>query len=198
MKVLITGCGRSGTAYAAKVLSAAGLACRHELAFDCWRQGMWDGYEAESSWLALPAIERGMVRDCLIIHLTRNPLHVIRSWMGLKWLHDFTSPHLAFMSGAEPSIYAITDPLERCQRYWFAWNRRIENHTGFRIRVEEFNQPMLEQIAEISGHKLKTDVKVGRFHIGDPDNTITWQDAITPEIAETAARYGYHPPEEKQ
>ena len=160
---------------------------------------MWDGYQAESSWLALPAIERGMVRqDTLVVHLTRNPLCVIRSWMGLKLLHEQHGPYMAFLSGAEPSIYATADPLERCQRYWFAWNRRIENHTGFRIRVEEFNQPMLEQIAEISGHKLKTDVKVGRFHVGTPDNSITWQDAITPEIAETAARYGYTPPEEKQ
>ncbi len=103
---IITGCARSGTAYTAKLLTAAGVPCTHEEVFSLHAAerltaghaggvhsatfknvGEELGRKGESSWLAAPLLDK-LPKDIIIFHQLRNPLHVIRSLMRRRFFHQ--------------------------------------------------------------------------------------------------------------
>ncbi len=56
MTVVITGCGHSGTTYIARLLTHAGLRCRHEHVFGLGASEFEFEGAAEESWLAVPRL----------------------------------------------------------------------------------------------------------------------------------------------
>lgn len=128
-KVLITGCGRSGTKYIAFVLRRWGLDVPHE------RMGR-DGC---ASWcMAVDAEKTPFGESCRnyefehIFHQVRNPLAVIASIKTFKnksW--QFICEHTAIRMG-EPLLI-------RCAKYWYFWNLEAENISQWRYRIEDFN-----------------------------------------------------------
>ncbi len=100
---LVTGCGRSGTQYVARLLVAMGMRVHHEHVFLPDRMegqtkdtmtALMQTMEVDGSvsWFAVPYLDL-IPDDWKIIHLVRNPVKVIRSWvahgfwpLGIDWL----------------------------------------------------------------------------------------------------------------
>lgn len=200
MRLLVVGAAGSGTGYAAKLLAEAGLPCGHEKSFGLFRSSWLEGAVADSSWLALPAVECHLAGGTLVVHLTRHPLGAIRSILGKGFMSpDRRTPlYDSWLCGAAPRIMAKNTHLKRAVWYWIEWNQRIENQTGFRVRVEDFTKNIFSQISKVLGRPLDAlalDRVPRNVNAGTPDSSISWQDISDPRLLKMAARYGYHPPE---
>ena len=148
---IITGCARSGMAYTAKLLTAAGVPCTHEEEFSLgaltinpvigqggitWlgKQQWPDHPRGESSWLAAPLLDK-LPEDVIIFHQLRNPLHVIRSLMRTRFFHpdrgagsNHTKYARRWMDQRlfQSDHFGIEDsdpPLTQCMKYWIMWNQ---------------------------------------------------------------------------
>ncbi len=207
MRLLFTGCGRSGTGYVAKLITEAGLVCGHEWAFNPFRAGYWGSFEAESSCLALRAVEDGMINyDCLVVHLIRNPLAVIRSVIGVGLLDQnpprYKAKYTAWLCANTPQCFAPhLSPVTRAALYWLFVNQRAENCIDYRLRVEDINELDLREISEIIGKPLDAtalDRVSKNTNGGQRDDSITWEDVLASlnptqrrHFESMAERYGY-------
>jgi len=125
-RVLITGCGRSGTKYAAALLTNLGLDVRHEamgkdgiatwcMAVDC-EDSPWGG-------------GRRGIEFKSILHQVRHPLKVIPS------VTTFAPQSWQFIERYIP--YANDEPvLLRSAKYWYYWNLEAERTAQWSYRLE--------------------------------------------------------------
>jgi hypothetical protein len=136
LKYLVTGCGRSGTVYMAKLLTSLGVPCGHETIFD------FDGIEraleriagsiplklsetslrakedwvdvntivADASYMAAPYLD--FFPDATIIHVVRHPVKVINSFCN--YIHYFQN----------------TEPNPSDPHYIYNYECFIHNHLG--------------------------------------------------------------------
>lgn len=173
---IVTGTGRVGTVYMARLLTSLGFMCGHESIFE------YDGIEnslaklrgeislatsncssndllndlsienwfepdeiiAESSYLAAPYLDMRILQDVGVIHIVRNPLHVISSFVldirffeddGMKKWRRFVYDHC-------PEVACELTPIERACRYFVDWNKMIEDKSkGKYIRLKVENEP---------------------------------------------------------
>lgn len=107
LKAIVTGVGRSGTTYLAKLITSMGLKCGHESVFDYssdekikeritnpkkrvisavssrkspnWIDPMET--EAESSYISAPYLNWPELSDSKVIHVFRNPIKVAKSFI---------------------------------------------------------------------------------------------------------------------
>lgn len=204
---VITGCGRSGTLFTARLLTLMGVRTSHEeyftafstvgaeLQFSQWLR--WTGTEGEVSSLAAPrASTLGQMRGPTIrwpirlVHLVRNPIPVMRSLMGLgtfaqtKWL----LPNIKFFFRHLPQASFDDAPIVLCMKYWLYWNRLVQadGYLTGRVRIETITQPAVWRgLLEMIGHEAGDDLteameRLGTKHHGGPrDDSVTW-DALPP------------------
>lgn len=117
LRVIVTGCGRSGTTYMSEVLNAAGLRCGHERAFTVLGPRSRPDLDAESSWYAAPYLDR-VDESTKVIHIVRNPSRVVHSFfrMGLcavdPW-HHYTFGRPPYMVALKFNVR-----LSRYRRRW--------------------------------------------------------------------------------
>ena len=154
IKLLVTGCGRSGTGYVASLLTSNGLDCGHESVFDVFGSKTGCPHLAESSWYGAPFIP--LLPDCAkIVHLVRDPTAVatsfsriglfddtiFRHWtygFGMKKFSEmkflfgeayprfrFTVAHRQFLK-RHTHTFSESSPYLRGLRYWYDWNLKIE------------------------------------------------------------------------
>jgi hypothetical protein len=158
-RILITGCGRSGTHYMANLLTAAGMPCGHETVFSAYGDNKAP-FRYESSWYAAPFISQR--KDIThVIHLVRHPQKVMESFYRIGLLSDLTWRHITRGNAARflrkglkdpqkafarinyvkqhrnflkenSNIFAETDEVKRLERYWREWNQLIEDSTANR------------------------------------------------------------------
>lgn len=181
---VVTGCGRSGTSYAATVLTAAGIPCGHEELFHPRVRSLPDfgTRRGDASWLAAPFVSK-LPDGTVVLHQVRDPVQVIGSFYGLRFLgsrglysfrrpsgpprllwHELKSRVLRargepvfmardfqkFVARHEPTVLDGRDTLDRCVRYWIAWNERVESEATraglpyLRYRLEDFEARWLE------------------------------------------------------
>ena len=82
--LLVTGCARSGTAYASAVLEGIGLDVGHEAVFGP-RTRRFEGFgetHGDSSWLAVPFLDI-LPEDTYVLHQTRHPQAAPRGLLGV-------------------------------------------------------------------------------------------------------------------
>ena len=189
-KCLITGCGRSGTKYAATLLSAAGLRIGHET-MD--RDGI-------ASWLlaALPAApgwgpsgEDFHFRT--ILHQVRNPLAAISSMQTIQpasW--RYICQHIPC---------SMEDPLLfRCVTFWREWNLKAESIAAWSYRLEDIDSAWEELCARLALPATREALNAVSRNVntrkGSFEN-VTWDDLknldsrLCLAVQEQAARYGY-------
>lgn len=134
---VITGCGRSGTMWAAEALTAAELPCTHEHSCSSWTDDygddqIWRDTPAslgESSWQAAPFVGEMQRAGVPVVHLVRHPVEVASSLVSnqmllpvdgeLKPWHKFLSAHIGDW------IWRL-HPHDRALQFWTDWNRLIE------------------------------------------------------------------------
>lgn len=118
-RVLITGIGRSGTGYMARVLSECGLPCGHERVFNLHTKDPddWGSRQAESSWLAVPWLGRLLTEDVLVYQLVRDPLRWLDSWVETVFSDRRYMNWLATQLGHQPHWWK-DDPVNAAQELW--------------------------------------------------------------------------------
>lgn len=212
-RFLITGCGRSGTGYTAKLLGSLGCRCGHEEVFSIAAVGAervaWaDTFPGESSWLAAPFLSI-LPAGTAVLHQVRDPLAVVRSLVRIR-LFETPGPYLEFLQQHLEGLDRCT-PLEAALRYWDEWNALVEMASGAlelryrRYRLEDLDAPTvasllehvdrpvaIERVSEALA-KQRTDYNTRGDHSGD--DGILWDTlpdcAATRAARERAARYGY-------
>jgi hypothetical protein len=139
-KLLIIGCGRSGTTYTANVLKRLGVVIEHEK----------DAEDGIVSWYMTVddnspyGPKRGDYVFDLIIHQVRNPLHVIASahiFSQATW--DFIGKHINHIDNDDPVLI-------KGAKYWYYWNLLAEKRSRYSYKVEDFNLVAKKIIQEIS------------------------------------------------
>lgn len=153
MKYLVTGTGRSGTGWAAKVLNDHGVKCGHQHVVTGhgvdW--GERENWEAESSFWATPYLdgwETGLGQFTIASHRTalvvRNPVDCISSWLATTafdqgLLHGGYGHRYKAMAKVCPAALDTTDPVRRVERYWRDWNRYAAERVDAVVRLEDEN-----------------------------------------------------------
>jgi hypothetical protein len=171
IKYVVTGTGRCGTVYMAKFLTALGIPCGHESIFTYESEPtvvarltkkirptvsdvsliggkLWTDLSclrADSSYMALPYLETlASLKDVKVIHVVRNPLKVIASFV--KKLDYFTEQsseinqiYESWMIQQLPQINNYILPLDKIACFYTEWNRRIEAlpHQKIFLRIED-------------------------------------------------------------
>jgi len=144
-KVILYGCGRSGTRYMARVFGVLGIQVGHE---KCGPNGICSWYLVEKSRAGL--LQKRLVdHDIKYIHLVRNPLKVIASMRKIEVLAMIPDAKnriekragLNFFETTHPQYIHLrrSNPFEYITQWWVTWNKEAENNLpkDKRIRVED-------------------------------------------------------------
>jgi hypothetical protein len=192
-KLLILGCGRSGTRYVTKVLACAGLQIGHEK----------PGRDGMCNWRSVGQPDDIESHD-VVWHQVRHPLGVIASFhtvMGRSW---------DYICEVEPRISRDDSLLLRCMKYWLYWNERCAQAATVTYRVENIAAllPSLLERMQVShsetiissclsiSTKDHTRQKVHKVSSSYP--TVTWDDvfaadeSIALQIRQQGEKFGYN------
>lgn len=163
LSYLIVSTPRSGTRYAARLLSAAGLQCGHEQAFGfrkLWSEVGWrlerndrEGVWGDSSWLAAPFLDQ-VPEDVAIIYQMRNPLDTIRSIIRQNLT---TEPYVKpgqFAWEQTPNLRGSDSVSDVMVKFWCGWHERIQaalrnRDNVYAIRVEDWDG---DAVWRLAGH----------------------------------------------
>lgn len=195
-KILVVGCGRSGTTYIARFFQLSGLDVIHERS---------TGSDGSASWFALGGtyfpsdpITEGTEFEH-VFHQVRHPLNVITSWLinvtNLKgWEWEFVRKHV-------PEISQYDSLLVQCAKYWYYWNLKAEKIAEWRYRIEDL--PFVLSEFEM---RLKFPFDATVFDMlpcnintwASTSNKITWAElqrklpkVLFKQLRGMAYRYGY-------
>lgn len=161
LKYIVTGTGRCGTTYMARLLTSLGFMCGHESIFgtgglvvaenriyfndkietslcsvknvviDQEYERWFDPslIQAESSYLAAPFLCGKLLKDTKIIHVVRNPLNVLSSFLYDLNFFDYENLDIwkNYVLKHLPNIIDIENKIERACYYYIRWNQMIEN-----------------------------------------------------------------------
>jgi hypothetical protein len=235
LQYLVVGTGRSGTVYVAKLLTAAGFPCSHERIFtggdpaeaarileaggknsEC---STHFGLEfagppvAESSYMAVPFLEHEALRHCSLIHVVRDPLKVLRSFLNnILFFRENRFEHChaqeQFIRTHLPHLDLLPDPASRACYYYLRWNQMVQEAAAGRkyllYRIETGAQPVLDFLGRASTVVLPDDT-CNAYHkwpehmrvasnlppISDEEiqRCVLWK-----EVASLAAAWGYSYP----
>lgn len=158
LKYLVTGTGRCGTVFMARLLTSLGEMCGHEAIFshegkekainrlmrkesvelsNCSRDGDWfipERLTSESSYMAAPFLDDEILSGSKIIHVVRNPLDVVNSHTQDVHFFEYPNPHQLpwqqFVLTYLPEIPEIDNLLERACFYYIRWNEMIEDRAA--------------------------------------------------------------------
>lgn len=123
---LITGCGRSGTGWAAAIMTALGYPCGHETVFGPYGPGAFN--QPDSSWLAVPHARA--VHEVLgvpVIRMVRDPYEVAASAYERGLLADVEEPYSAYAIKHCSMISEASDHLGRVLRWVGFWDWTLDS-----------------------------------------------------------------------
>ena len=202
-RFIVTGCPRSGTMYAAKLFGELGVRMGHEDVFGV-PQGLggaprWEGYEADSSWLAVPHLP---LDDVVVLHQVRHPLEFVRSVVGYTEPGFLTDERARFpfsrvVGRHAPEVYAPASQVERAAVMWRVWNDTAKLHAGLTYRLEDLDAALLLRLCRMVELDVTAQQAEGALvrlskttNRTQRDESVEWED-IAPIVGEAAAQYGY-------
>jgi hypothetical protein len=215
VRVLVTGFGRSGTQWTAKVLARLGVRCHHERVYQHdldpkeSAPGLvaerWGNSDAECSWLAVPFL-RTLPEDVIVWHQLRDPLLALRCWCHTKLL---TSHEAAcrFVQAVFPET-AVGDVVDRSVQYLTRWTTMAHDfgrvsRNYIRYRLEALTPEHLGVLLDVAGHhrdvervrEVMRDVPPSTGSCGhSPDERPRWSDYAVrgaDRLRAMAEAYGY-------
>lgn len=102
--------------------------------------------QAESSYMAAPYLNMQEIADVPLIHVYRNPIKVVSSFIfTLNYFSNTTpaDPWEVKIYETLPALYDIDTQIERACYYYCKWNDLIENYSNSRpylkINIENIN-----------------------------------------------------------
>lgn len=191
--LLITGCGRSGTHYTARLLQEMGLDVPHEHV----------GKDGAASWKHIVSgtfVYIGKNREAeidstgfdRILHQVRHPLKVISS---MQTFSDSTWSYMAKF--IELDLKA--KPVKRAMQAWVRWNRLIEGKAQWRFQIEQLKE-QFDEFCRQAGlpvqalphvpHEAK-DSRTARFKPVEWNDLVKIDEALAHEVRSLALEYGY-------
>jgi hypothetical protein len=215
-KLLITGCGRSGTLYAAELWQALGLDIRHERPVP--PNGVM-GEDGIASWFLAandPDTPSGPNAQNyefdVTIHQVRHPLKVIAS-VGQFILKEGERapsfiernvPETILSENEQKTLDEKRQLILQASRYWYHWNRLAEEKADFLVRIENLNNELpilcdyvgIDYIPEVMDN-IPNNINDRRLHIHEEPWVLDWSDIknldpqLYEKIRDLAATYGY-------
>lgn len=198
---VVVGTGRSGTTWMTEALNACGLKVGHEAVFTPYSvPGFvpldWGDYDGDCSWMAVPVLHR--VPDATVIHVVRDPLLVVQSWVDLGLFDQPTpcNPYMGIIADYTPAVFAEAQPIDRVLAHWIGWNNAAEAQADVTVRIEDMpialeNLPLgldLTLLPDLPDDvNAKTDLK-------DPRDRVRWSDfrhGLITQAQALASHYGY-------
>lgn len=131
---LVTGCGRSGTGWAAKVFTGLGLDCGHERSFNIARHGPLDA--SDSSWLAMPFLDR-LPENTFLVHVVRRATDVVTSVIERGFLRTLDGPYERFAVKHLPELEDAKTHMERAVTWACRWDYPILTRNRDMIHVDQ-------------------------------------------------------------
>lgn len=188
-KLVITGCGHSGTRYLNQVLREAGISSNHEYAASTKE---WDPNKVshvEVSWLA-PAYV--IQEDFVVWQVVRHPLKVARSFKHRGFFQS-NSPnaHLQLIE-SQFSLGRNHPELD----YWICWNDLAESMSSKTFTLEELDvASFVTEVAELVGVEnpnISAALSVGVVGASGAKDEYDYSDYADLRTLKAAARYyGY-------
>lgn len=187
LKYLVVGTGRCGTVFMARLLTSLGISCGHEAIFNA--EGIGSALDklnkrlpiqtsiisninadewfkeqtiaADSSHMAVPFLDIQELKSTKIIHIVRNPLAVISSFVIDI---NFFSPNYnniwkTFIMNHMPEIDQENTVIEKACRYYINWNNMIKNSDLF-LKIEEQPSDKLFDFLEVKNQICFTNTKI--------------------------------------
>lgn len=165
---VVTGCGRSGTKYMARLLAAVGVRCTHEALFTPKTRKAPPVIDGDSSWMAVPFLDE-LPADTAILHLVRDPLQVTRSFLDLGFFSTAydeacaerlpirfvrrrppSEAYIRFLRRHSPKTFSFETAQLRAEYHWVDWNSRVVSayncRPHMRIRLEELDESKLNDV----------------------------------------------------
>lgn len=215
-RLLITGCGRSGTLYAAQLWQSLGLDIRHERPVP--PNGVM-GADGAASWFMAaddpePPSGPSIINYTfdVVIHQVRHPLKVIASTAQFILQHGKRAP--TYIERHVPETKLSPEEQQRldfkqqlilkASRYWYHWNVMAEAKADKIVRVEDLKLE-LPGLCDLVGipyqrgvlESVPKDMNARRYHVPDTPWEVTWGDIkrLDPTIYENtkhlSVKYGY-------
>lgn len=200
-KFLVTGCGRSGTGWAADLFTLLGYECTHEGQFNLSRNGPLRG--GESSWLAIPHL-RSLEPSTRVLRIVRDPYSVVRSALARGFFATPSGPYEQYALKHCPPLRDATDQLGYVIRWAALWDVPLVNTTHRVLPVDGSIGRILQAIHYVTGRGFGETrleqmlVKVGtktNTNLGPAKREISRQEIIShPDgwmLHERAQQFGY-------
>lgn len=192
--IAITGCARSGTAYASDLLCHLGYEVGHERLL---ADGIvsWPLAAATLESPLGPSPAKILTVASVVLHQVREPLAAIRS------IQTLSATSWAFICETTP-CRPDDALLLRSAKYWLHWNRMSEAVASRTYRLESIRDELPSMYAALGRPPVRLDVDAvpranARPSVGGP---VGWDDlrrasaTLADEIAALAVRYGYAAP----
>lgn len=198
--LLIIGCARGATQYAAELIKTTGAEFGHESL-------MPDGM---ASSFATPHVSGPHLHYSgkfitvthadfeHVIHQVRHPLHTIGSW--ILYQRRLGLEQMLAIQANTSVVFETMKPLEIAMRYWLEWNQVAEGAAEFSYQVEEMAKwasriyPLLGECGNWKPSKVKRNVNASP---ADRLTIVSWIDldnfdkGLARQIRELAVHYGY-------
>lgn len=187
-RFVVTGTGRNGSTYIARLLTASGVPCGHEDWFGL-RAGLRDNQimprytiKAElaspalrlheeyrrrrqpllgdASWLAVPRLPR--FRGLVLLQ-TRDPILSIASMVAIRM---FTRPR-RYLRFIQSHFDSTGNDLTDAMRWWVIWNQRARDYATHTYRLEDLDQAHLTELLDIIGVPQPSAAARRAFHAVD-------------------------------
>lgn len=134
MRLVVTGTGRCGTGYIAKVLEQCpSISAGHEVVFDPTGPHYDRNMDVDVSWLAIPWLP-SLRHETTIGLLYRHPAAVISSLVGIGFFDENSSPlhlpYLNYMQTYAPELVGMS-PFEAACHWYVVSNQHALNYAHF-------------------------------------------------------------------
>ena len=214
-KLLVTGCGRSGTLYITSYLQKLGLDVRHEEPVPpngvMGKDGMVSWFMAADDPNPPMGPGRSHYEFEYVLHLVRHPLKVIASVAQFIFKLDIKSykyikKHCRFDHWPTFSPTLEKELLIKlATEYWLCWNKITNSIATHRARIEFLDEdifPLLDVLSLTSNIEVTNDipktVNSRSKHIDDEIWSLSWAQLheIEPDLFDKvkvlAKEYGYN------
>ncbi|MFA5822179.1 MAG: tetratricopeptide repeat protein [Thermodesulfovibrionales bacterium] len=198
INILVTGTGRCGTGYMAKLLTSAGFPCGHEEIFSFLvntEKLLHNQPICESSWLAVPFLSSPQLCETTLIHAVRNPLRTVQSLIEIKFFLEKNFYYL-FSEHFLPELKTLK-PDKSPFYYFMEWTKMIlqyeKGERYFRHRVDDDPVPLIKRLGGDITHLFSNTAYNTRRKLGSnlqltPDDI---PDDYKTEFLEISEQIGY-------
>lgn len=158
-------------------------------------------FVAESSYMAVPFLGHESLRGTTVIHVVRNPVSVVHSFVNLmKYFPDvqhntINRRYEAFIYHHAPELLDAEPGYDRAALYWLLWNESIDRtRPSFFHKIENGAEPVYDFLG-VPDPGVDFGTKTNTFDRGKPTERFTpgkIKDAsLRRRFLDHAERYGY-------